>query len=133
MPVAKVRVVTAIGESIPVDALIDTGSHYTLIAMGYAKEFLGKSREQIVAEGTPGTIVGIEGKRQPVYGFPVDMKMSSSELSKEILVLRNVILYASDLSIGYGILFGQHSGFENRFFRHHNRTEGPFWEIRQLS
>ena len=131
MPTAAVSVISEIGESMCCDAILDTGSSYNIIDIGVAEDFLGKNRSEIMT-GRPASIGGVGTRAQLAYGWPVSLRLKPEATSSVCMIFKDVWLYASDLRLtGFPILIGQHFGFAGRWFRHQNRTENRYWEIRQ--
>lgn len=131
MPVVRVSVVRGHWESRSVGALLDTGAGYNIVAMSAATTMLGMTAERIRAEGTPAKVRPLDGKDRTIYGWQADLRLKADTFSTDSLLLPNTWIYVmEETHPQFAVLIGQFGGFEGRIFKHHNRPQNRFWELR---
>lgn len=131
MPVAVASIIYGGAESQPVGALLDTGSAINIVDMDFAEVCLGKTKAEI-KKGPSLSLGGMGGAKQWGFGWKVNVRLKATPTSTESLILRDAWIYACELKVpGFVVLIGQHSGLEERWFRHHNHPTNRHWLIYQ--
>ena len=123
------------GEEVgPFQALMDTGSSLILVAMDFAEELLGRSSDDIIANRDhtmPYT--GSTGATKDSYGWKIDLLLKANQADAVAMPIPGAFIYAVEAAniVGYPALFGQKTGFAQRWFKQHNHTAKLYWQLRE--
>jgi len=127
MPYAWLSVEHRNRESRPVMALLDTGSAYNVLSMEFAAEML-EVDEGRIRSAQPRSAPAMGGKLQ-LYPWKADIRLRASQVGGDSLLVRNTWIFVTDQESAWPALFGQLTGFEEKWFRHHNHSRRRFWQL----
>jgi hypothetical protein len=120
-------------ESNPYQALMDTGSSLILVVMDAAEDLLNKSREEIISKREHEEKLAGLGGDGIGYGWRTTLRLKSAQKDAGGMLIPEAIIYAVDCPkiAGYSALFGQKTGFEQRWFKQHNHSSARYWQLRE--
>ena len=130
-PVVRVAVAVQGHQSLFVDAILDTGAEMNIIEMSSAATMMGMTPSQI-QQGRHINLGGLGNSAQPAWGWQVDLHLCPDSLSQVNMVLPSAWIYVTARTVAnYPVLIGQFDGLQEKIFKHHNRSQNRFWELRK--
>ncbi len=121
-------------ESSPYQTLMDTGSSLILVVMDAAEDLLQKSRDEIISQRDhEHSFTGVEGGTQTAYAWKTTLHLKAAQTDTFAMLIPDAIIYAVDCPnlVGYSALFGQKTGFQQRWFKQHNHSAARYWQLRE--
>src|SRR6266853_615702 len=105
--------------------LMDTGASRIIVVMDAAEELLDLGREDIakyrIDEQNFG---GFGGGCMQGYGWRVNLRLKANPSDANPMLIANAMMYAVECRniLGYSVIFGQMTGFEQRWFKQHSHN-----------
>lgn len=123
-------------ESLPYQTMMDTGSQLVMVVMDAAEDLLGKPRDEIISKCHHKIPIGGIGGGSPVegYAWTADLRLRAATDDAKSMLLPGVTFYAVNarrLLADYFVIFGQKTGFEQRWLKQHNHSEKRYWQLRE--
>jgi hypothetical protein len=133
MPYGYLSTETDGAESSPYQALMDTGSSLIIVVMDAAEDLLNLSPEEIKAERDHVQEIQGFGGDGIGYAWRTDLRLRASQNDVAAMLIPGAWMYVIDAPniVGYPALFGQRTGFEQRWFKQHNHTKARYWQLRE--
>ena len=114
-------------------ALMDTGSSLIIVTMDAAEDLLKKTSAQIIADcGNKKPITGFGGDGIG-YGWKLNLRLKANQHDRTSMSIPDAWIYvvSVDNVAGYSALFGQKTGFAQRWFKQHNHNDARYWQLRE--
>lgn len=121
-------------ETTPYTALMDTGSSLIIVVMDAAEELLNRDCTEIVSScDHRKAIGGVGGNGGVGYAWKIDLILRSRQVDRGGMLIQGAWIYAVQAKnlVGYSALFGQKSGFSQRWFKQHNHESKRYWQLRE--